>query len=127
MALGFLTYIIIYHFVVNKQVVDIGVYAFEPYSFALFISSSQTFFVGFLLNKYVVFLQSNLKGRIQLFRYLLSFLFNFCLNYVLLKGLIVYLKMNAVLAQMLVTIIIVAISYVTQRHFTFRVKKAKAT
>jgi putative flippase GtrA len=124
MLLGFFTYIIIYHFVVNKQIVDIGVYAFEPYSFALFISSCQTFFVGFLLNKYIVFLQSNLRGRVQLFRYLLSFLFNFCLNYVLLKGLVKYLQMNAVLAQMLVTIIIVAISYLTQRHFTFKVKNA---
>jgi putative flippase GtrA len=122
MALGFLTYIIVYH-LVHKHVVDIGIYSFEPYSFALFISGCQTFLIGFFLNKYVVFIQSNLKGRIQLFRYLLSFLFNFCLNYVLLKGLIVYLKMNAVVAQMLVTIIIVAISYLTQRHFTFRVKK----
>ena len=122
MALGFFTYIIVYHFVAKKHDVDLGIYSFKPYSFALFISSCQTFIVGFLLNKFVVFIQSNLKGHVQLFRYFLSFVFNFCLNYILLKTFVEYLHINAVIAQMLVTVIIVAISYLTQRHFTFKTK-----
>src|ERR1700761_1226196 len=67
-------YAIIFHFIGKQQQIDIWVYAFKPYRIALFISSFTAFFVGFALNKYVVFTKSNIKGHVQLFRYFLSFL-----------------------------------------------------
>jgi putative flippase GtrA len=124
-VLGFLVYTFVYHFVLKKQVVDFGFISMEPYSFALLISSIISFTVGFLLNKHVVFVESNLKMHIQLFRYLLSFFLSFCINYVLLKFLVKYMHVNAVFAQMLVTLVIIAFSYLMQRHFTFRVKNAQ--
>ena len=122
MVLGFMIFTLAFNYLEKLKVVDLGFYSFEPYSVALGASSSTVFIVGFLLNKYVVFIESNLKGRIQLFRYLMSFFFNLCLNYVLLKMLVEFLHLHAILAQMIVTVIIVAISYMTQRHFTFETK-----
>lgn len=71
--LGLLVYFICIQFIFTGKVADLGFYVFEPHIAALFISSSLTFIVGFILNRYVVFTGSNLRGRIQLFRYFLSF------------------------------------------------------
>ena len=73
--------------------------------------------------KFVVFVDSNLKGRIQLFRYFLSFVFNLTLNYCLLKLFVEVLHWDAILSQFITTCIIVLISYLSQKHFTFKIKK----
>jgi putative flippase GtrA len=117
-------YTAIYHLVKNQDVVDLGFFAFKPYNFALTISSIFTFCVGFILNKYVVFTTSNLKASVQLFRYFLAFLFSYSLNYLLLNKLFIEgLHLHPVPAQGITVIIVTAVSYLTQMHFTFKVKK----
>ena len=123
MVLGFLVFTGVFHLIVKQQVVDFGFIAFEAYSFALFCSSVIVFIVGFLLNKYVVFTFSNLKGRIQLFRYFLASLSSLSINYVLLKAFVIYLHLYPVLAQVIVTAIVVTISFYMQQYFTFKVKR----
>jgi putative flippase GtrA len=120
---GLFTFFIGYHYIFAKKIVDIGFFAFEPYSAALFFSSTITFFLGFILNRYVVFTSSNLRGRIQLFRYFLSFSFNLIINYGMLKLLVEILKWDAMISQVITIAFVIGISYFTQRHFTFRVKK----
>ncbi|HPH84842.1 MAG TPA: GtrA family protein [Ferruginibacter sp.] len=120
---GLFTYYIGYHYIFNKQVFDIGFFAFKPHMAALFSSSAITFVIGFLLNKYVVFTESYLRGRIQLFRYFLSFASNLVINYFLLKLLVEMLKWNAMLSQVITICIVIGISYLTQRHYTFKIKK----
>ena len=122
-VLGFLIFTFLYQFVLQQRVVDLGIYVFESYSLALLISSCTVFFIGFMLNKYVVFVASNLRGRIQLFRYLLSFITNLTINYVLLKILVKYLHLHPVMAQVFVTCFVVTFSYFTQQYFTFKVKE----
>lgn len=122
-VLANVVYAIVYHFASKQTAISFGFYAFKPYRFSLFISSSISFCVGFLLNKYVVFTKSNLKGHIQLFRYFLAFLFSFFLNNILLTVFIEYCHMKAVISQMIATVIIILVSYLVQNHFTFRVKK----
>lgn len=124
-VLGFLVFTLSYHFIVDRKIVDLGFYALEPYSVSLLISTTVVFIVGFALNKYIVFTSSNLRGRVQLFRYLLSFLLNFTINYVLLKVFVKLLHLDPVLAQVIVTVIIVGISYVTQSYFTFKIKEVE--
>ncbi len=121
--LGLITFYIGYRFIFAEQVVDLGFIAFEPHSAALITSSAITFFIGFILNRYVVFTTSNLRGRIQFFRYFLSFSFNLIINYFLLKLLVEKLFVDAMLGQVITIAVVIAISYFTQRHFTFRVKK----
>jgi putative flippase GtrA len=77
--------------------------------------------VGFTLNKFLVFADSYLRGRIQLFRYFLSFLFNLTINYFVLKLLVQVFYIEAVLSQVITTVIIIAIGYITQKHFTFKI------
>ncbi len=122
-VLGFIIFTIMFHLLVEQVVVNIAGLPFEPYSVALVISSITVFGIGFLLNKYVVFTSSNLKGRIQLFRYLLSFLSNLAINYALLKMLVKYVGLHPVLAQVIVTAIVIVLSYFTQQYFTFKVKE----
>lgn len=121
-VLGFILFTITFYLLEKLGVVHISGYAFEPYSIALVGSSGVVFLVGFALNKYVVFTSSNLRGRIQLFRYFLSFISNLAINYVLLKFFVKYVKIYPVIAQVIVTAIVIVLSYFTQQYFTFKIK-----
>ena len=70
--------------------------------------------------KYVVFTKSELKGRIQLFRYGLSSALTSVCNWLLLKGFIVWLGFYPSLANVLSSCIVVLLSYLIQRNFTFK-------
>ncbi len=120
--LGLSIYAISLHYIFYNQVFFFGILAFKPHNAALFLSSCIVFVTGFLLNKYVVFTGSNLKGRIQLFRYFLSFFLNLVINYFVLKILVEGLAWNPLASQVLTTCIIIAISYLTQKHFTFKIR-----
>ena len=122
-VLGLLVYSICYKYILKKQNLELGFIAFKPHNAALFISFCINFIVGFLLMKFIVFVSSNLRGRIQLARYFAAFIFNLFLNYLLLKLFVEILHMDAVLSQVITTCIIVTFSYLSQKHFSFRVKK----
>ncbi len=124
-VIGFLIYSLSYTFVFHKQVVDIGFYAFEPHVAALILSFFFSFPLGFALLKYVVFIESNIQGRVQLFRYFFVFVSNLVLNYIFLKILVEKLKINAIISQLISTAILISISYLLQRHFTFKVEDTR--
>ena len=121
-VLGLALFKILLVYVFKFQNVDLGFYTLKPHNAALFISFCVNFLIGFILMKYVVFVDSNLKGRIQLFRYLLSFLLNLTLNYFILKVFVEVFGWWPFLSQCITTVIIVTISYLSQKHFTFKVK-----
>lgn len=123
--LGLSLYVISLRYVFNEQIFYFGVAAFKPHNAALFLSSCVVFCVGFLLNKFVVFITSNLRGRIQLFRYFISFFFNLCVNYFLLKIMVEFLHWNPFFSQILTTAMIIALSYMTQKHFSFKAVSRK--
>ena len=78
------------------------------------------------MSKYVVFSDSNMKGRIQLFRYLMICLFNLALNYILLKVLVETLHIYPVLAQVLTIFVVVLFSYIAQRNYSFKASTEEA-
>jgi putative flippase GtrA len=121
--LGLAVYFVGYQYIFAKENFDFGFFAFKPHIAALFLSFCVSFVVGFLLNKYVVFTGSNLRGRIQLFRYFLSFSINLVINYLLLKLFVEIFLWNVMVSQLITTFIIISISYLSQKHFSFRVKK----
>ncbi|MES2850038.1 MAG: GtrA family protein [Bacteroidota bacterium] len=145
MVLGFLIFTTVFHLIAAQQntglvlgcfkvvhtrindadvlMMDLDTVAFKVHSFALSCSSSVVFVMGFLLNKYVVFTGSYLRGRIQLFRYFLASVSSFSINYFLLQALVLFLHVHPVLAQVIVTAIVVTISYFMQQYFTFKVKQ----
>ncbi len=124
-VLGFIIYTLSYTFLFHKQVVNLGFYAFEPHIAALILSFLVNFPVGFILMKYVVFVDSTIQGRVQLFRYFFVFVSNLVLNYIFLKVMVEKLHVNAILAQVISTAIVITISYLLQRHFTFKVEDSQ--
>ena len=121
---GFLVFTAVFH-LLGAQTVTLGTWVFEAYSLALVISSIGVFTLGFLLNKYIVFTSSPLSGRIQLFRYLLTFSINLVLDYLLLKLAVRTMGIYPVLAQVLVTALVIVLSFFVQHYFTFRVRHQK--
>ena len=122
MVLGFFLYTYSYKFMFREKVFNLGFYAFKPHIASLIFSFLITFPVGFLLNKYVVFIDSTIRGRVQLFRYFFVFVSNLFINYLLLKILVEYFHLNAIFSQVISTVVVVTISYLLQRHFTFKVE-----
>jgi len=121
--LGLFVYFGCYQYLFKEIVLDLGFYAFKAHTASLFGSFIVTFPVGFYFARYVVFDNSFLKTRVQLFRYLMICLFNLFLNYLLLKILVELLNWQALIAQITTVLIVVTFSYVAQRNFSFKSKK----
>jgi putative flippase GtrA len=120
-VIGFLVYTISFSFLFKQQVFDLGFYALKAHTAALVLSFFVTFPFGFFMSKYVVFSDSDMKGSVQLFRYLMVSLFNLFLNAILLKTLVEVLRFDAILSQVATIVIVVIFSYVAQRNFSFKV------
>ncbi len=118
--LNIFVYFITYNFILNKQILDLGFIAFTPHIAAFFIAFWITFPIGFYLSMYVVFQQSYLRRRIQLFRYFLVTVGCIILNYILLKFFVEKLGWYPTPSLMVTTVIVVAFSYLSQRYYSFK-------
>jgi len=118
--LGFLIYTLSYKLIFLEKEFHFGFYAFKGHVAALFISFCITFPIGFFMSKYVVFNDSAMKGRIQLFRYFMVCMFNLALNYLLLKIFVERMQLDAIISQVMTIVIVVVFSYLAQRNFSFR-------
>jgi len=96
------------------------------YIAAYVVSFVVGFPVGFFLSKFVVFQESHLKGRVQLFRYATLQFLNIVLNYYLLHFFAGWCGFWATPSQTLTTAILAVFSYFFQRHISFRAKKDPA-
>ena len=123
MLLDIFIYFISYNYILHKQILDLGFIAFKPHIAALWMAFIVSFPIGFLLSKYIVFDTSQLRGRVQLFRYLLIVGVNLILNYAFLKTLVEYLGFYPTIARIFTTCIIVTFSFLSQKHFTFKERK----
>lgn len=123
LVLDIFLFYISYNFILQKKVVHLGFIAMEPYNAALIMAFCVTFPLGFLLSKYIVFNGSHLRTYVQLVRYVLIVAINLFLNYALLNILVQYLHFYPTIAKIIITVFIVIFSYLSQKHFTFRVKK----
>lgn len=112
-----------YNFLFDKEIVYAGVFTISPHIAAFLAAFTITFPLGFYFSRYVVFTGSNIRGRIQLFRYFMLVLACIGLNYMFLKFFVEQLHIYATVAKILTTFIVVAFSYFTQKHFTFKIKK----
>ncbi|MDD4970311.1 MAG: GtrA family protein [Paludibacter sp.] len=113
-------YFLVYHFVLHQQMLHVGILTFSSHIGALFITFPITFLSGFLLQKYVTFTSSELRGRVQLFRYFLVLLANLVLNYAGLKLLVDFIHLYPTPAKMIVTIFTTMFSYFSQKKYTFK-------
>ena len=122
MTLDILLFFLLYNFVFKKQVVHLGIIAFQPHIAAFLFSFIITFPIGFLLSKYVVWTNSNIKSHIQLFRYFVVVLMNVEMNYFFIKLFVEFCHIYPTIAKMITTVIVVIFSYLSQKHYTFKVR-----
>ncbi|WP_109700059.1 GtrA family protein [Chitinophaga deserti] len=115
-------FFIFYNFVLEKQVVHLPLISLSPHIAAVFMAFIVSFPSGFLLNKYIVFSDSNLRGRVQLVRYFLLVAVCLLMNYVLMKLFVDYCGFYPTISKILTTAVVVCFSYITQKKFTFKVK-----
>ncbi|PWL28129.1 MAG: phenylalanine 4-monooxygenase [Fluviicola sp. XM-24bin1] len=121
LILDIFLYFVFYNYVLHQENLDLGFMVMSAHIAALFIVFPITFLTGFLLNKYIAFGESNLRGRIQLYRYALVVAGAILLNYLLMKLFVDVLGFWATLSKILVTAISVVYSYTLQNRFTFKV------
>ena len=113
-------YFICYNFVVSKRVIDLQIVSVSPHIAAFLIVFPITFFTGFLFAKFITFTSSPIRGRIQLFRYVISVSGSIFLNYVFLKVLVEFVGLWPTMSKIITTCIVVVYSYFAQKFFTFK-------
>jgi len=126
MLLDIFLFYISFNFIFDKQVLHLGFISLKPYNAALCLSFCVTFPIGFLLAKYIVFNSSYLRGHVQLIRYALIVAVNLFLNYAIINVMVQYLHFFPTVSKIFATAIIVTFSFLSQKHFTFRIKKSPA-
>lgn len=110
----------------TDELVQLGNITINRYIAAYIISFLVSFPIGFFLSKFVVFQESHLKGRVQLFRYATLQGINILMNYYLLHFFAGWCGFWATPSQTLTTVILAVFSYFFQRHISFRTKKDPA-
>ena len=113
-------YFVCYNFVVDKQVLDLGIVSISPHIAAFLIVFPITFFTGFLFAKFITFTNSPVEGRSQLIRYMISVSGSIFLNYVFLKILVEFAGLWPTMSKIITTCIVVVYSYFAQKFFTFK-------
>jgi len=119
-------YFICYNFILDKKVVDLGIVSISPHISAFLIVFPITFFTGFLLAKYITFSAAEIRGRVQLMRYMLSVSGSLFLNYFFIKVLVEFGGLWPTLAKIMTTIIVVIYSYFVQKFYTFKTPRITA-
>jgi putative flippase GtrA len=116
-------YFFVYNFIFKDRLADLGLVTLSPHIASLIIVFPVSTLSGFLLQKYVTFTTSHLKGRTQLMRYLMIVGANLIINYVGLKFFVDLLDIYPTPSKILVTLITTVCSYIGQKRFTFKTQK----
>lgn len=109
----------------KNGVIHFEYFAISPHIAAMIVAFCITFPIGFYYSRYLVFSESNLRGRVQLIRYFSMVLACIALNYMFLKIFIEQLHIHAIISKIITTVFVVTFSYLSQKHFTFKTKKMK--
>jgi putative flippase GtrA len=113
-------YFLLYTFVLQHEMLNLGFVTLSSHIATLAIKFPIVFMSGFLLQKYVTFSVSELRGHVQLFRYLVVFLINLAINYAGLKLLVDGFGFYPTLSNMAISIFTVFVSYFSQKKYTFK-------
>jgi putative flippase GtrA len=116
------------NFILHRSTVHIyGNVNITPEVAAYAIAFCFSFPPGFIMSRYIVFPESNLHGRIQLFRYLLTTVTFIFISYVLVRFFAYVNPEHPTVSYTFVCIITAILSYISQRAFTFKSTAKPAT
>jgi putative flippase GtrA len=116
-------FFISYNFILKKQFVVLPFMAVSPHIAAFLMAFTVSFPLGFFLMRFIVFKDSYLRGRIQLFRYFLSVCVSLLLNYAFLKVLVERMHIYPTVSKIITTFFVVGFSYMSQKYFSFKTPK----
>lgn len=125
LVFSWFSYFVFYQFIIQKRLVNLLIVTLSGHVASLVANFILTTFTGFLLQKYVTFTHSELKGRKQLVRYVEVAIFNLFVNYLGLKILHEGAGIFPSVANVIVSIITTVISYFLQKIYTFRTKNSE--
>lgn len=109
-----------YNFILQKQFIHLGWLTVSPHIASFIISFCITFPIGFYLSRYVVFQETTVTKKKQLFKYFIVVLGCVLLNYGFLKFFVDYLGWFPTMAKIVTTFFVVIFSYTSQKNFTFK-------
>ncbi|MBL7773992.1 MAG: GtrA family protein [Chitinophagaceae bacterium] len=127
LAVGFITYMISFYLILRGNNVVTPWFTFSPHVSSQFFSFCVSFPTGFFLNRLIVFTESELRGRVQLFRYSLSVLSSLAFSIFLIKLFVDIMKLNETIAKICTDITVTIYSYFVQQYFSFKVKNFRKT
>ncbi|WP_316781497.1 GtrA family protein [Pedobacter antarcticus] len=119
-GLNLVIFFLSYNYILRGQEVTFGTLHITSYIAAYLIALSVTFPVGFLLNKYVVFQQTDGRGKQQLILYAVLTITTIILHYALLHLLVGYLGFWATPSEAFIIVLMAILSYFFQSYVTFR-------
>jgi putative flippase GtrA len=122
LVLGWVLFWILDHSVIHSKTVKLPLIEHPVHSYTVIAAACGvfSFLFGFMMMRYVVFTESQLKGRVQFFRYGLSALISATVNWILIKLMVDTFAWNASLCNVFASVVVVTISYFLQRKFSFR-------
>ena len=123
LALEWVLYYVFYHFVFKGQVFDLGFIAFTPHIAAFVFKFPITFLTGFWMASHISFSGSTLRGRTQIVRYLIVTVVNIAINYLGLKLFVEVFQWWPTVSYVIISVICVTFSYLTNKYFSFKKDK----
>ena len=120
MVFSWVLYWFLFQYVFEKQDFKLLFITFSPHIAAFFTQLPITFLTGFWLSRYVSFSKSPLRGRTQIFRYLLIVISCVLINYVGLKFFVEVCHFFPTPSQMINTFITAIFSFFAQKYFSFK-------
>lgn len=119
------SYYFTYNFLLYKNDFQVGTALISAHIAALCVSYTLGLIANFLITKYFVFKESNLRGRDQFARYLIIAVIVFVANYFMMKILVEVVQIWPTVARIIAAGTIALLSYKLHKVFTFRVKLPK--
>lgn len=120
LVLSWILFFVFYQFLFTKDNIEFSQFTLSAYTASAMLCFIISFSIGFLLMKYVVFTDSELKGRIQLFRYGISSLISSVVSWLLLKFLIDIMGIYPSVSNVIASCLVVMVSYLLQKKYTFK-------
>lgn len=118
--LNLLIYFVSYNYIFKKEVWHLGFIAFKPHIAAFIIAFIITLPIGFLLGKYVIFNDSEVKSHKQAGRYFLIACICIVLNYGFLKLFVEVFHWYPTPSMMLTIVLVVTFSFFSQKKVAFK-------
>jgi len=120
LVLDMILYFVFFHYVFEKQDVNLYFVVLSSHIAALVFVFPITFMTGFLLNKYITFPDSKLPGNVQFFRYLMVGFGAMIISYIAMKIFVDLLGFYPTPSKFVTIMITVVYSYILQSKFSFK-------